>query len=134
MSEGLLFCLSNLESWSTIIRNFGLVIAAGIALWFAKQRIMVADRQAKIAQLGLLNERYQKGAEMLASGDLTGHIGGIYALAGLAREHPGDYHTKIMRLLCAFVRHPVGDAVEAAFADRGLNSRRRIRQRFRVLR
>ena len=113
MSEGLLFCLSNLESWSTIIRNFGLVIAAGIALRFAKQRIMVADLQAKIAQLGLLNERYQKGAEMLDSGELMGHLGGIYALAGLAREQP-DYHTKIMSLLCAFVRHPVGKSTEAA--------------------
>ena len=38
--------LSNVESWSTILRNFGLVIAAAIALWFAKKRIVVADRQA----------------------------------------------------------------------------------------
>ena len=30
--------LSNLESWSTIARNLVLVIAAAIALWFAKQR------------------------------------------------------------------------------------------------
>ena len=54
--------LRNLESWSTIIRNVGLIIAAGIALWFARRRILVADRQAATAQRGLLNERYQKGA------------------------------------------------------------------------
>ena len=98
--------LSNLESWSTIIRNFGLVIAAGIALWFAKQRIVVSDRQAETAQRGLLNERYQKGAEMLGSEVLSVRLGGIYALARLAREHPGDYHTQIMSLLCAFARNP----------------------------
>ena len=31
--------LSNVESWSTIIRNVGLIIAAGIALWFARRHI-----------------------------------------------------------------------------------------------
>ena len=67
MSGELQDWLSNLESWSTIIRNFGLVIAAVIALWFAKKRIVVSDRQAETAQRGLLNERYQKGAEMLGS-------------------------------------------------------------------
>ena len=35
--------LSDLESWSTIIRNFGLVIAAVIALRFARKRIEVAE-------------------------------------------------------------------------------------------
>ena len=119
--------LSNAESWSTIIRNFGLVIAAAIALWFAKKRIVAADRQAaaaqrqadmaqsqsETAQRGLLNERYQKGAEMLGSKVLAVRLGGIYALARLAREHPGDYHMQIMRLLCAFVRHPTGELGEA---------------------
>ena len=36
--------LSCLESLSTIMRNFGLVIAAAFALWFARRRILVADR------------------------------------------------------------------------------------------
>ena len=98
--------LSYLESGSTIIRNFGLVIAAAIALWFAKRRILVADRQAATAQRGLLNERYQKGAEMLGSMMLPVRLGGIYALARLAREDPEDYHVQIMSLLCAFVRKP----------------------------
>ena len=101
--------LSNLESWSTIIRNFGLVIAAVIALWFARWRIVVADRQAATAQRVLLNERYQKGAEMLGSEVLSVRLGGIDALSDLALEHSEDYHTKIMSLLCAFVRHPVRD-------------------------
>ena len=98
--------LSAGESGSTTIRNVGLVIAAGIALWFAKRRITVADRQAETAQRGLLNERYQKGAEMLGSGVSAVRLGGIYALARLAREHPGGYRMQIMNLLCAFVRNP----------------------------
>ena len=111
--------LSCLESLSTIIRNFGLVIAAAFALWFARRRILVADRQAATAQRGLLNERYQQGAEMLGSKALSVRLGGIYALARLAREDPGDYHTQIMRLLCSFVRHPAGGPVEASMPEEG---------------
>ena len=93
MNGALQDCLSSLESWSTIIRNFGLVAAAVFALWFARKRILVADRQADTAQRGLLNERYQKGAEMLGSKVLAVRRGGIYALARLARDdHSGDYH------------------------------------------
>ena len=105
--------LINLESGSTIIRNFGLVIATIIALWFARRRILVADRQVATAQHSLLNERHQKGAEMLGSEVLAVRLGGIYALAGLAREESENYHTKIMRLLCSFVRNPAGKPVEA---------------------
>ena len=112
--------LSNWESWSAIIRNFGLVIAAGIALPLAIWRSIVAARQATTAQGGLLNERYQKGAEMLGSKVLPVRLGGIYALARLAREDPEDYHVQIMSLLCAFVRHPAGDPIESTLLIKDL--------------
>ena len=112
--------LNDGESGSTTIRNLGLVVAAIIALPLAIWRSIVAERQAataqrqsETAQRGLLNERYQKGAEMLGSKVLAVRLGGIYALERLAREHPEDYHLQIMSLLCAFVRHPDGDYVEA---------------------
>ena len=105
--------LSTGESGSTTIRNFGLVVAATVGLPIAIWRSKVAERQAKTAQRGLLNERYQKGSEMLGSGELPVRLGGIYSLERLAREHPGDYHTQIMNLLCAFVRHPTREAFEA---------------------
>ncbi len=98
--------LSDGESGSTTIRNLGLVVAAIIGLPLAVWRSIVAARQATTAQRGLLNERYQKGEEMLGSEGFSVRLGGIYALARLAREHPGDYHTQIMSLLCAFVRNP----------------------------
>ena len=99
------------ESGSTIIRNLGLVIGGLIAIGFGIWRGVVADRQAKASQdqaktshHGLLNERYQKGAEMLDSEVIFVRLGGIYALQRLAREHPGDFHTQVMSLLCMFAR------------------------------
>lgn len=101
------------ESNSSTIRNIGLVVAAMIGLPLAIWRSTVAERQSATSQLqsetaqrGLLNERYQKGAEMLGSAVLAVRLGGIYALDRLAREHPEAYHLQIMNLLCAFVRNP----------------------------
>ena len=103
--------LSGGDSGSTTIRNLALVLAGVVALWLAGWRSMVADRQANTAQQGLLNERYQKGAEMLGSYVLSVRLAGIYALQRLATEHPEQYHLQIMRLFCAFVRLPTKDQV-----------------------
>ena len=103
--------LSGGDSGSTTIRNLTFVLAGVIALWLAGWRSMVADRQAKTAQQGLLNERYQKGAEMLGSDVLSVRLAGIYALQRLAAEHPEQYHLEVMRLFCAFVRLPTKDQV-----------------------
>ena len=100
------------ESGSTTIRNLFLAIAALIALPLAIWRSSVAERQAEAtqkqsetAQIGLLNEHYQKGAEMLGSSTLAVRLGGIYALQRLAQEHD-EYHMPIIRLFCAFVCNP----------------------------
>ena len=90
------------ESKSTTLRNIGLVVGGGIAIW-------VAYRRSVISQLGLLNERYQKGAEMLGSEVLAVRLGGIYALQRLVEDHPKQYHVQVMRLFCAFVRNPPVD-------------------------
>ena len=81
------------------------LVALPLALW----RGVVADRQAKIAQLGLLNERYQKGAEMLGSDVLSVRLAGIYALQRLSEDYPEQYHLQVMSLLSAFVRLPTKD-------------------------
>ena len=101
------------ESGSTTVRNLGLVVGGFVAIWIAIWRGVVADRQAKAAQYqaetswrGLLNERYQKGTDMLRREDLSVRLVGIYELQNLAEDEPEQYHVKIMRLLCAFVRHP----------------------------
>ena len=97
------------ETGSTTVRNIGLVIAGVIALPLALWRSWVAQRQADTAQQSLLNERYQQGAEMLGSDVLAVRLAGIYALQRLAEEHPRQYHIQIMRLFCAFARHPTRD-------------------------
>ena len=56
-----------------------------------------------------MNERYQRGAEMLGNSVLSVRMGGIYALRRLAEEHPNEYRVQITRLLCAFARHPIKD-------------------------
>lgn len=100
------------ESGSTTVRNIGFVVAGLIALPFAVWRSWVAQRQANTAQQGLLNERYQQGAEMLGSNVLSVRRGGFFALERLAAEHPGHYHVQIMQLFCAFVREPTVDERE----------------------
>ena len=94
------------ESNSATLRNVGLVIAAVVALPLAIWRSKVAERQADTAQRGLLNERYQTGAEMLGSNVLSVRLGGIYALQRLADEHPEHYHVQVIHLFCAFARNP----------------------------
>ena len=112
--------LSEGESSSATIRNIFLAVAATIGLPLAIWRGAVADRQARAAHLqvetsqrqsgtaqqGLFNERYQKGAEMLGSAVLSVRLGGIYALARLADEHPEKYHVPIIQLFCTYARNP----------------------------
>ncbi len=108
--------LAGAESPSATIRNIGLVIAGSLAIPLAIWRALVADKQASsaqqqttIAQNSLLNERYQKGGEMLGSDVLSVRLAGIYALQRLATEHSEQYHIQVMRLFCAFVRLPTKD-------------------------
>ncbi len=92
------------ESASTTIRNLGLIIAAMVGLPLAVWRSLIAERQAETAQHNLLNERFHKGAEMLGHPQLRSvRLGGIYALARLASEHPESFHLQVMQLFAAFV-------------------------------
>ena len=104
----------NEDSLSTTISNVSLVLGGVIAIELALWRSLVGVRQVDTAQRGLSNERFQKSAEMLGSEDLSVRLGGIYALQYLAEEYPELYHVQVMKLLCAFVRHPTkeksGDA------------------------
>ena len=100
------------ETGSATIRNLSLGAAAAIGLPLAIWRSRVAERQAdaarrqsETAQCGLINERYQKGTEMLGSNVLAVRLGGIFALQRLAFEHE-SYHVSILLLFCAFVCNP----------------------------
>lgn len=108
---------SETASNSDTLRNAGLMLGGVLALvfalwrgWVAEQQSATARRQADIAQQSLLNERYERGAEMLGNAVLSVRLGGIYALRRLAEEHPEQYHIQITELLCAFVRYPTRDS------------------------
>ena len=97
------------ESLSTTIRNQALLLGGVTGLLLALWRSRVAERQRATAQASLLNDQYQRGADMLGSGALPVRIGGIYVLQRLAREHPEDYHVPVMELFCVFARYPTMD-------------------------
>ena len=92
------------ESGTATVRNLGLLVTAIMPCRLVYGAGFVAHRQAETAQQGLLNERYQKGAEMLGSEVLSVRLGSIYALARLAEEHPEQYHVPIIQLFCTSVR------------------------------
>ena len=101
---------------SEALRNISLVFASLIGLPLLGWRGITAYRQANIsqgqadtAQQSLLNERYQKGAEMLGNSALAVRMGGIYALQRLTEDHPKQFYIQMMELLCAFVRLPTED-------------------------
>ena len=113
-----LYCdwLIDSEKTSSIVRTTVLTAAALIAIPLALWRSRVSERQVDIAQeqyeiahQGLLDERFRQGAEMLGSDLLSVRLGGIYALQKLSEENPLDYHIQVVRLFCAFVRHPPKD-------------------------
>ena len=98
---------------STTLRNMGLLIAGGLAAvfaiwrgWVAERQSQTAQRQAEIADQNLLNDRYQRAAEMLGSANHSVRLGGIYSLQQLGEDYPERYHVRVMRLFCGFVRHP----------------------------
>lgn len=99
------------ESGSTTLRNMGLLVGAAIGLPLAIWRSTIAARQAdatqrqsEIAARNLLNERFQRGAEMLGHPEIGSvRIGGIHALARLGREYPDTFHLPVMQLFAAFV-------------------------------
>ncbi len=114
---------SETESNGDTARTVGLLLGGVVALVFGVWRALVAERQvesaqkqvevvqrqAETAQKGLLNDRYQRAAEMLGQGVLAVRLGGIYALRRLAEEHPEEYYNQCMELLCAFARNPTKD-------------------------
>ena len=83
-------------------------IGMPIAIWRGyalHKQSAAALEQSNTAQKNLLNERYQKGVEMLGSKELSIRFGGIHALERLAGNEPDTYHIPIMAVFSAFVRN-----------------------------
>ncbi len=102
------FCMVTSRS-STTARNLGLLTGGAIGHNWSLSGEAICETQAETAQKSLLNERYQRGAEMLGSDVLAVRLGGIYALQRLAETIRNSTTFRIMKLFCAFVRNPTSD-------------------------
>ena len=110
---------SSTESGSTTVRNIALIVAGFVALILALWRGAIGERQASAAEQAVLDGRYQRGIEMLASDSLSARLGGIYSLRNLGESQPEQYHIQVMRVFCAFVRHPPPYDSDEAERDSG---------------
>ena len=90
----------------------------------ARGQVQAAQEQVRTTLQGQLNQRYEKGSEMLGSDVLAVRIGGIYNLQRLTEEDLAHYYVPIVRLFCAFVRNPPS---EATGGDRGTKLRVTLR-------
>jgi len=96
------FFVKNSETIRNLALGWGALLAIGLALWrsmVAYMQAEAAQKQAEIAQGGLLADRYQRAVEMLGHDLDSLRIGGIHALVDLAREHPAEYQRRVVKLL-----------------------------------
>ena len=101
-------------SVAATIRNLVLIWGAPLAMGLAVWRSMVAQRQAEIAQRGLLSDRYQRAVEMLSHDLDSMRIGGIHALVDLTREDPDEYKRKVVKLLMIYYKPEVSPSPDEA--------------------
>ncbi|MEP2181821.1 pentapeptide repeat-containing protein [Roseibium sp.] len=85
------------------LRNIGLVLLGLIGLPLAISRSVIAYQQHRLSENGLIIDRFQKGAQMLESKDLSVRISGVFVLRDLAINSPNELFT-VLDVLYAFVR------------------------------
>ena len=103
-------------------------IGLPIALWrgyATHKQSEAALEQSGTAQSDLLNERYQKGVDMLGSEDSSVRLGGIYALERLAENEPDTYYIQIMSVFSAFVRNWLAESGLGSEQNNGASDTKR---------
>ena len=111
------FGASNSPTIHADARNYALILAALLSIPFVIWRVLIAQKQADIAEQGLITDRINKAVEQLGAektikyGDhektvpnLEVRLGAIYAFERIAQDSLRD-HIPIMEILCAYVRH-----------------------------
>lgn len=86
------------------VRNLGLISLGIIGTVLAVWRSILAHQAHKLSEKGLVIDRYQKGAQMLESSELSVRLAGIYALRELVWSDPDDTYILVLDLLLDFVR------------------------------
>lgn len=103
----------DLQWWtaiSEILRNFGIILAGGLGLWFAWARVRAADQQAKaaadqaaLARRDHVAERFNRAVGQLADERLEVRLGAIFTLRQIAADFP-DLTGDVFELLAGYVR------------------------------
>ena len=89
-----------------VIRNIAIPVGAIPALIIAMWRSYTANEQQRTDARGRLDDRYQKGVEMLGSNEPVVRLGGITILERLSVEHTEEFHVQVVDLLAKCVKHP----------------------------
>jgi len=92
------------------LRNLGLMLAGFVGVGLATWRSIVAGKQAKTAEQGLITDRFTKAIEQLGNENVSVRIGGLYALKRIAYDSPEQDHIAVMDVISNFVRHPPYEA------------------------
>ena len=106
--------MTDIQWWiavSEILRNFGIILAGGLGLWFAWARVRAADQQAKaaaeqsaLARRDHVAERFNRAVGQLADERLEVRLGAVYTLRQIATDFP-DLTGDVFELLAAYVRN-----------------------------
>jgi hypothetical protein len=105
--------MADLAWWtalSEILRNFGIILAGGLGLWFAWARVKAADRQAEaaheqsvLARRDHVAELFNRAVGQLADERLEVRLGAVYTLRQIRRDFP-DLAGAVFELLNAYIR------------------------------
>jgi len=106
---------------SELIRNYGLVVAAGLGLvlaWWrsraSNRQAIAALRQAEVAQRDHVVEMFNRAVDQLGSEKLEVRLGAIYTLKRISRDPQyADYKIPILETLTAYVRERTRDDTSA---------------------
>ena len=106
---------------SELIRNYGLVVAAGLGLvlaWWrsraSNRQAIAALRQAEVAQRDHVVEMFNRAVDQLGSEKLEVRLGAIYTLKRISRDPQyADYKILILETLTAYVRERTRDDTSA---------------------
>ena len=88
-----------------LIRSIAIPVGALPALFIAIWRSFTAAKQQKTDARGRLDERFQKGVEMLGSDAYIAELGGVVILERLSKEHTNEFHVQVVEVLLGFITH-----------------------------
>ena len=113
--------LSYLIQISELVRNYGLIAAAGLGLvlaWWrsraSNRQAIAALRQADVAQRSHVVEIFNRAVDQLGSEKLEVRLGAIFTLKRISRDPQyADYRVPILETLTAYVRERTREYTDA---------------------